>query len=579
MLYPRKHIHLLAVLLIVLGLLLSACGAEEAPDENVENQSEAAPTAETVAEQPADNPEPAPEDSVEATKPPADEPSSIGSVTSDLGFRPEVNGFSFENYGGDANATNLTSAEVERMFGPDVCSLKKDGECVLVPAGQQWMEEINAMMAGGHCEGFAALSLLMYADQIKPAEFSGPTTNQLSFDNQKLQREIAYWWATQATEPTTSRLVKGTPSEILKYLLELGKNPETYTIGIYKRDGSGGHAITPFAVQDDGGGVYSVLVYDNNYPNTTRKLQIDSNKDTWSYEASINPSVESEIYEGDASTQTLDLTPTSARVPVQVCPFCAQSTSSNTSGLAQPAQKYNQIFLEGMGNLLIEDAQGNQMGYVNGKMVNTIPGAQVLTWRMQNSTGEAPEPAYMIPSGVNVKITVDGSALKEETLTDLVMIGPGFSIGVEAIGLTPGQKDTVEFMPDDETIVYDTDSTESPTFVVGIEQPGGTDYEFVVQGADMNDGGTITVVLDTKNGDLFVNTEKLTNEGNFTFDMTRYTDVEEETFTAEDIAMKAGSVVWVNYAEWKGNGTSIIFAVDTNGDDIIDDEYEVVDSQ
>jgi len=564
-----KKTAIIVSLLICFSLLLAACGADEFSEMESEGASE------PVAEESAPT---APTSEEDASQPAAKD-GTDGPVASDLGFRPEVNGFSFENYGSDTQATNLTAAEMERLFGPQVCSRKQNGRCVLLPAGKQWMEEINEQMAGGHCEGFAVLSLLMYSGQIQPAEFEGSTASQLEFENQKLQREIAYWWATQATAPTTSQLIKGTPKEILNYLLELGKTQETYTIGIYKRDGSGGHAITPYAVQDEGNGMYAVLVYDNNYPNTTRQLQIDTNADTWSYEASINPAVESELYEGDADTQTLDLTPTSARVTLQECPFCAEGESSARTGLAAPAARYNQIFLQGQGNLLIEDEQGRQMGYVGGKLVNTIPGGQILALKMQNISGETPEPVYLIPDGVNLKVTIDGGGLKAETITDLVLIGPGFSIGVEEIGLTPGQQDTVEFFPNEETIVYDTESSESPTFVVGVEQPGGADYEFIVQGADMQNGGTITVVLDTKQGDLFVNTEKMTGEGFFSFDMTRYTDEEEETFSAEEIALRAGAVVWINYAEWTGNGTAVSFSVDTNGDGMIDDEYVVEDSE
>jgi hypothetical protein len=95
----------------------------------------------------------------------------------------------------------------------------------------------------------------------------------------------------------------------------------------------------------------------------------------------------------------------------------------------------------------------------------------------------------------------------------------------------------------------------------------------------MQGGGTITVAMDTKKGEVYVNTEKLTNEGKFNVDMSRYSDTEEETFTASDVALKAGAIVYINYAEWKGNGTQVEFGVDTNGDGVIEDEYVVDDAQ
>ena len=40
-----------------------------------------------------------------------------------------------------------------------------------------------------------------------------------------------------------------------------------------------------------------------------------------------------------------------------------------------------------------------------------------------------------------------------------------------------------------------------------------------------------------------------------------------------------GAMVYINYAEWKGNGSGITFGVDTNGDGTIDDEYALQDSK
>ncbi len=80
---------------------------------------------------------------------------------------------------------------------------------------------------------------------------------------------------------------------------------EWWALGIYKRDFSGGHAITPYAVEDQGNGLYHVFVYDNNYPNETRIMEINRDDETWSYEASTNPDVEADLYEGDIDTPNI----------------------------------------------------------------------------------------------------------------------------------------------------------------------------------------------------------------------------------------------------------------------------------
>lgn len=246
------------------------------------------------------------------------------------GYDVKIHGFGFENYGDEKDYVQLTSVEVERMFGEQVCASKVNGECILTPLGQQWMKQKNTIMANGHCDGMAALSLLFYLNQLNVEDFGSSSVNNLQLEgNQRLQREIAYWWTTQYTEPTRSAREKNalSPREVVNELalaFKTGRNSELYTIALWKRNGRGGHAVTPFAIEDWDNGIFAILVYDNNHPNTTRKIIVDSNADTWKYNASINPNAPEYEYEGDAKTKTLLLTPTSFRLQIQKCPFCQE---------------------------------------------------------------------------------------------------------------------------------------------------------------------------------------------------------------------------------------------------------------
>lgn len=545
-------------LLIIPSLIFSACGGEEEGEDVYLEET----ATEDVAQEEA------------VTESPAPQESAPGEVVFDFGFDPTENGFSFENYGDDIPATNLTADELRRMFGDEVCADINGDECILTPPAEQWMEQVNGDMAGGHCEGMAVLSLMMYTGQVNASDFGGATANDLDINDETLQKEIAYWWATQAVDPTASSVIRGTPMEILGTVEQMDVNGETYTIGIYNEQGEG-HAITPFGVEDKGDGLYAILVYDNNYPGETRELYIDSRDDSWTYETSINPQVESDVWSGNADTQTLDLTPTSARVDTQICPFCEGGYAS-AGKVAAASQPLNQIFLDGEGHILITDESGNRLGYVDGRIVNEISGAYYTQYRMLAS-GETPEPIYSVPATLDLTIAIDGADLAGETLTDLVLIGPGYSIGVEGILLSPGQVDTAYFYPADEMIAYETESDESPSIIFGVENPDA-DYYFEVYGADMVGGGTITASLDSQAGDLLINTEKLTGEGNFNFYLTRITDEFEEEFYAEDILLNEGALVYVNYAEWTdANPEGMYFGVDLDGDGTIDEEYVVDD--
>lgn len=571
----KKQFHILLTLLVLFSFFLASCDIL-AEEEGYDDYSE---ETEETYEQPAEEPE------QESQAPDSESGAGIeggrpGTVVYDFGFRPGEHGFSFENYGDDREVTNLTADEMRRMFGDQACSRIEGDTCTLTPPARQWMEQINDAMAGGHCEGMAVLSLMMYTGQISPDQFGGNLASELDINDEFLQREIAYWWATQSTAPTAESVIRGTPMEILETIQQMDANGETYTIGIYKEDFSGGHAITPFGIKSVEDGLYTILVYDNNYPGEVRELLIDERDNSWAYEAAINPDVESELYTGNADTQTLDLTPTSARLGEQYCPFCEEGYGSASGAkLAAPAQAQNQIFLDGKGHILITDDQGNRLGYVDGKIVNEIPGASFNAYRM-GFQQEAPDPIYSIPAGLEVTVTIDGSTLDAASETDLVLIGPGFSIGVEEIILEPGQVDTVEFLPNDQMIIYSTDQDESPFIVVAIEDPSGADYYFEVQGMDMQGGGEIDVLLDTKTGDLLIGTEKLQNAGDFALYLSRITEELEEEFYAEGIMLQAGATIYVNYAEWTdANPEGLYIDVDLDGDGEPDEIYDVSDSE
>ena len=550
---------LFCVLLLSVAWALIGCGSVPADDEPPDGVPSAAlaPSAEPLA--------------VPQALPAATE------MIADLGFRPSVNGFNFENYSDEPQVQNLTAAEVRRLFGDQVCATLAGDGCVLTPPGEQWMEQINGDMAGGHCEGMAALSLLMYTDHVTETLFGGRNAVDLAFNNPALQREIAYWWATQATAPTADRVIKGAPDEILARLKDMAPGRETYTIGVYKPDGSDGHAMSPFALADQPDGRTAILVYDNNYPKEVRRVVVDSQANTWSYEAAVNPQAESELYEGDADTQTLDLTPTSARLTPQACPFCAGEASGKAGrGLAAPALRYNQVFLDGDGQMLLRDEGGRRLGYVDGRLVNEIPGARIVRLKTAPPLEDDPPPVYWLPHGVDVTITLDGRNLAQESTSDLVLIGPGYSFGVEGISLAPGQVDTVRFAPAAGILTYETAQSESPNIVIGIEQPVA-DYDFELQGADMQGGGLITVALDVLAGDLVVNAGKLTNAGAFNLVLSRYDEESVQEFYTDELALPAGALLNIHYAAWDGQGAGLVIEVDTDGDGVVDEEYTASD--
>jgi hypothetical protein len=499
------------------------------------------------------------------------------------GFDPVTHAFSFENYGGDSGATNLTPVEMVRLFGDKVCASKAGGACLLSPVAKQWMEEINQAMNGGHCEGMAVLSALMYTGKIKPADFGGAQVKDLQIaGNEKLQREIAYWWATQTTQPTRGAVLKGPPSAVVAFLADAfkpGKSADiTYSVGIYKRDGTGGHAVTPYAIEDKGGGIFAIMVYDNNFPNLPREILVDVNKNIWQYEASINPGVPAALYEGDADTKSLDLTPSAPRLEAQVCTFCEGATTGYRGpGVAAPVTPFNEIHINGGGvRVLITDAQGRRLGRIAGKLVNEIPGAEVATIKSLDTWSLTTEPIYRIPLGVKFVITLDGAELKKETQAEIAMIGPGYALEVQDIKLAPGQKDTLDVAPDGSKLSYKPGASESPDIVIAIEGKDNVDYEFFVKGFELETGGALNVALDVKKGQLLLSTVGNKQAGAYVLAIGRYDAQGIQEFGGE-LKLEPADTVYVDYLKWQGNGKPMTVEIDYKSDGSIDETVELED--
>ena len=507
------------------------------------------------------------------------------SFVADLGFRPEANGFSFENYVNEGGIQNLTSADMQRMFGNQVCATEGD-TCILTPPAEQWMEETNKGMNGGHCEGMAALSLILYADKAKAGEF-GNTPDLALQGNEKIQREIAYWFATQGVAPTVTNEIKSkTPSELLDILLSsLQPNTslnQTYTMGIFKPEFKGGHAITPYAIADMGDGKYTVMIYDNNHPKLEREVEIDRNANTWKYVASTKPGEAESEYAGDAETKTLTLTPTQPRYEIQECNFCGtadQSTSEeNNKGSTSKIVQFNQIFLEGDADLLISNGS-QKIGYENGKFVNAFPGATFIPMKSNELWKDDEEPLYNIPVGVPFTMTLQASSeSKGKELTDVVMIGHGYDLGVEGIKVLPGQKDSIKFEASGRSLSYQPSNPEAPNIVFGISTVND-DYEFELDQVEIDAGGTISANLDTAKGRLGIKIADSKQAAIFNLVISRIDDKIEQKFEGEDLTLNSGDTMYLDYAKWTGNGAKLTIELDNGSDGTIDETTTLEDKK
>jgi hypothetical protein len=378
-----------------------------------------------------------------------------GTIVADSGFRPGTNGFSFANYGDDEGYRNLDATEVQRIFGRAACMTGKGANCVLSPSVRNWMESTNELMSGGHCYGFSALTQLIYKHQLgrfgygSISAFGGNDPFSLEIvGNERLQRSIARAFTYQTLDSVNEEVVFGAPTKVLKYLIDhLGDgSAQSWNLMIFQWGFEAGHAITPYAVEDMGGGKYEVHVYDNNWPDDdTRRLLVDTNRNTWSYYASTQPGIPAAEYKGNAKSSTLFLKPNTPALGIQSCPVC--------SGRQGAKSKYNQVTLSNTADqhahLLITDRKGRQTGYRNGKLINHIPGAKVMHQATSpihfaadgtiENIDDTPEPVYLLPRKLKLKIRIDGRQMKIRDTESLGVVGPTFDSTIENLRMGPGK--------------------------------------------------------------------------------------------------------------------------------------------
>ncbi len=440
-----------------------------------------------------------------------------GDIIADNGFRPDANGFGVENYG-NCGQQNLNAVSMSDLFGADqVCLSGSGADCQLDPSASKWMETTNEQMAGGHCMGFSVTALRFFSGNLSPSSYGADNTFDLDIkNNQSLQSLIAAGWVYQFLPRVTDSELVGTPNQILNSLVGgLKKDADSarssaypnggplYTIKIFNNEG--GHAITPYAVEDKGNGQYAVLVYDNNYPAITRAVEFDSNQNTWSYNAATKPGVAEALYTGDADhpyNMRLDPTTPGETTPQ---PFdFTNSPNAGSAGAAGSATHYNQISLLGdpanHAHLVIRDGKGHTTGFVNGKIVNEIPGVQVQQIASLDNWAQTPEPNYLIPASMGeVTVFIDGSDLKKPDTETLTLIGQGFYTEVSDLKLNPGQRDGVYFTGDGKGFVYRTAAgqEQSPIVASAIAQ-GDSAYAFAAKAIGVKGGSQLTMYIDPK---------------------------------------------------------------------------------
>lgn len=492
----------------------------------------------------AANPTPAPSSSGSGVAP------GQGKIVADLGFRPNQDGFSFENYGGKYpnEQGDLFVEDMIRMFGEKaVCAGFKDGECQVAPGALEWADSANRGSNGGHCEGLAVLSLRLFVGKEASQQYGGARVYDLKFENQLLQRTIMYFFAAQMADPVYSAKKEGvskTPSQVLDDIIAgiQKRDPTVVAIRHYEEDGSRvGHAVAPYAVEDMGNGLFYVWIYDNNAPGAERYIEVDRNANTWKYDVgSTNPSEPPQPWSGDADDHLFGAARISVRDGQMVCDWCADNAQANGDAMTR-------IALFGGGRMLVSNSDGENFGWsADGEFVTEIPGADVFF--IDGGLGKPSIPVFYLPSDDTYDMQLDGSALTKVADSELFVFGGGRSLNIDNITLEPGETNILTLDGNLDAFSYDPEAAEDSLITLTFDG-AENDYYFAFDGLDIDVGESLTFTFDETDGTLALDSDNGTEDDTYGLILKRVGDNGIETFENDEVAFGDEDTEYIEYGE------------------------------
>jgi hypothetical protein len=295
-----------------------------------------------------------------------------------------------------------------------------------------------------------------------------------------------------------------------------------------------------------------------------REVLFDRNANTWSYNASINPNEPSELYEGDATTQSISLFPTTPGEGVQPCPFCGtpqapQSLAPGTAVLADNTSTGTyEISLDDAdpdshAHIEFKDGAGHRTGIVDGKLLTEIPGYSAEVPVMDHVWKEAEEPVFSVPEGQPLTFTLDASAMTDEDSESLSIIGDGVDVAIDNIDLRPGDVDTISLSAGGTSFTYKTSRSESPTVEIG-RDGDPADHSAQLQVSGENGGTTLVAAL---TDDTLTIGGGDSTAGDYDLTFYREDSNGEQQFDHSGISLGAGDSIALKTGAFQKKGDSI----------------------
>ena len=489
----------------------------------------------------------------------------------DSGFKIATDSLSFPNFAGYTQSAIFKAADVQRMYGDAVCAGGKGSTCVLMPAAQQFVDQVNTATAGGLCEGFAAVSGLGFDGKLDLSVI-GSVTSLYTLDrtvHPELDHEIAYWFGTQyapEVKDATQRLSGKEALAVLATAFAAGKAGETYRLGFMRLDANGhaagGHAVTPYATRNVSGDHWQILIYDSNHPGEERAIDVDAAADTWNYVASTNPSEAGSTYEGGPGTRNrFYAVANSARLGIHECSFCPGFGAMPTTTVLPTGRVAVQI----------KDKQGRKLGSDGKTDADEIPNGRATPIYTAGGLWADDTPiALDVPGADGMTVTAVDTSSGVNQPMQLTVLRPSGEFASAAGRSGSGQHELT--VSDVGTASYKNASGAGATVSVGLATAQGQSVSLFVHATDTLDGkgAAMDLALQPKDGTASVG---LPNGGTVTVTVATHATTGDSTFTGT-IAAPGGARLSIPTAP--SNGKAVTVSIDTNGDGKPDQVVDVL---
>lgn len=480
-------------------------------------------------------------------------------INVDIDFRSVPDGYGFVNWP-SFNPMDYTISDQVRMFGiAAVCWQVVGSFCVPNPKAELFNFWENLIV--GHCLGMSVTSLRFFKGIDLPLNLNGVyfldkdssvIVNWLSENfSTSARRNITYFHIMQGTEPIAQNIsdsLQKTPSDML-YLLAAsmsGPGQDYPILFFHKNNMKGGHAVTPYAIESQGEGVFWIRIYDNNYPGYhDRKIVVDTNLNTWSYYGD---------YYGDATSNNIGFLPISLFAQRPQCPWC-ENTLNSISLL--------QLNYDGSGEFLITDSLGNRLGFQAGVFYDEIPGA--FANPQLGGLEVDSQPIFYLPVSDEYDVTIDGAATEAPESGSLVSFGPGYAVQIAGITTGPSTFDEISISSNGTAFTYQPNQSQQVDVGLYLDTDTAS-WQLQTGQVDIAAGQTGLITVDSAQKTLTVN--NLQNaSGDYNLLFKRVSDDGTEFFAANAIALPAAVTHSIHFEGWQDSGTAQL-DTDTDGDGV-----------